>query len=117
MCAWPTRPFCIGPAAARESYLDIDADHRRRAQDGATRDPSRVRLPVRERATLLRPAERAGIVFIGPPAAAIRAMGSKIGAKRLDGKRRACRWCRAIRATIRISKRCETAAEASAIRS
>ena len=40
--------------------------------------------------------EAAGLVFIGPGASAIRAMGLKDAAKRADGARPACRWCRAI---------------------
>ncbi len=49
---------------------------------GCRRGASRLRVPVRERG--LRPAVRdAGLTWIGPPPAAIAAMGSKIESKRL----------------------------------
>src|SRR5215470_9202371 len=60
----------IGPAPAAESYLSIDAV-----------------LPgygfLSENRAFAAALEKAGIVFIGPPAAAIAAMGDKIESKKL----------------------------------
>ena len=74
--------FRIGPAAARESYLNIDA-----IIDAALRTNARAIHPgygfLSENARFAAACQVAGIVFIGPPASAIRAMGSKIEAKRL----------------------------------
>ena len=46
--AAPTRPYCIGPAPAAESYLAPTGSSTRRAAP-ARRDPPRLRLPGRER--------------------------------------------------------------------
>ena len=55
-------------------------------------DPPRLRLPRRERRRSRSACEEAGIVFIGPPASAIDAMGSKTARARADaGGRRADR--------------------------
>ena len=76
----------IGGSPARESYLvverilDAAQAHRRGG------DPSRLRLPVGERRLRRGLRRRPGIVFIGPPAAAIRAMGSKSEAKKIMEK-------------------------------
>ena len=48
---------------------------------GARGDPPRLRLPRREH-RVRRGLRRAGMVFVGPPASAIEAMGDKIRAKR-----------------------------------
>ncbi len=75
--AWP-----IGPAAARESYLVGE-----RIVDVARRTGAEAIHPgygfLSENAGFAEACEAAGIVFIGPPAAAIRAMGSKSAAKTL----------------------------------
>ncbi len=72
----------IGPAPARESYLNIDA-----IIDAALRTNARAIHPgygfLSENARFAAACQAAGIVFIGPPESAIRAMGSKIEAKRL----------------------------------
>jgi 3-methylcrotonyl-CoA carboxylase alpha subunit len=72
----------VGPAAARNSYLDIDA-----IIDAARRTGAEAIHPgygfLSESAEFASACERTGIVFIGPPAAAIRAMGSKMAAKRM----------------------------------
>jgi len=72
----------IGPAPVRDSYLNIRAiiDAARRA-DAEAIHPGYGFLS--ENADFASACEQAGIVFIGPPAAAMRAMGSKIAAKRL----------------------------------
>ncbi len=73
---------CIGPAAARESYLVGE-----RLLAAAARTGAEAIHPgygfLSENAEFADACAAAGIVFIGPPAAAIRAMGSKAAAKQL----------------------------------
>ena len=73
---------CIGPPPARDSYLMID-----RILEACRRTGARAVHPgygfLSENALFAEALEEAGIVFIGPPAAAIRAMGDKIESKRL----------------------------------
>jgi 3-methylcrotonyl-CoA carboxylase alpha subunit len=73
---------CIGPPAARESYLVGE-----RIIDAACRTGAQAIHPgygfLAENAHFADACTAAGIVFIGPPAAAIRAMGSKSAAKTL----------------------------------
>ncbi len=72
----------IGPAPARESYLDVE-----RILDAARRDerpgrPSRLRIPLRELA--LRPGLRGGRADLRRAVVAvIQQMGDKVGARRL----------------------------------
>lgn len=72
----------IGPALASQSYLRIE-----RIIDAARQSGAEAIHPgygfLSENAAFVEACERAGIVFIGPPAAAIRLMGSKIAAKKL----------------------------------
>src|ERR671912_1946968 len=72
----------IGPAAARESYLQVD-----RIIEVAKRTGAASIHPgygfLSERAEFAEACEANGIVFVGPPASAIRAMGLKDAAKAL----------------------------------
>ena len=74
----------IGPAAVRESYLVGE-----RILDVAKRTGAEAIHPgygfLSENADFAEACEKAGVVFIGPPASAIRAMGSKSAAKALMG--------------------------------
>jgi 3-methylcrotonyl-CoA carboxylase alpha subunit len=77
--------IAIGTAPARESYLRADRIVRAALDTGA-----RAIHPgygfLSENADFADACAAAGIVFIGPPAAAIRAMGSKAAAKALMAK-------------------------------
>ena len=70
----------VGPPPARQSYLDIDA-----IVSAALRTGAQAVHPgygfLSENAEFAVALERAGVVFIGPPAAAIATMGDKIAAK------------------------------------
>ncbi len=72
----------IGPAAPQDSYLAID-----RLIDAAHRTGAQCVHPgygfLSENATFAEACAKAGLAFIGPPAAAIRAMGLKDQAKSL----------------------------------
>ncbi|HEX6364207.1 MAG TPA: acetyl-CoA carboxylase biotin carboxylase subunit, partial [Albitalea sp.] len=75
----------IGPAAARESYLVGERILEVAQQTGAEAiHPGYGFLSENE--DFAQACEQAGIVFIGPPASAIRAMGSKSAAKALMDK-------------------------------
>jgi len=74
--------YLIGPAPARESYLRGD-----RILDAARRSGAQAIHPgygfLSENADFAEACAAAGVVFIGPPPGAIRAMGSKAAAKAL----------------------------------
>ncbi len=75
----------IGPAAARESYLVIDRIIAAAKQTGAQAiHPGYGFLSENE--DFCHACDQAGVVFIGPPVAAIHAMGSKSEAKKLMEK-------------------------------
>ena len=75
---------CIGPAAARESYLVGE-----KIIAAAKQTAAKAIHPgygfLSENEAFCRACDEAGIVFIGPPVEAIRAMGSKSEAKKLMG--------------------------------
>ncbi len=70
----------LGPAAARESYLNIDAviEAAKRTGTGAIHPGYGF---LSENGAFVKALEEAGITFVGPPASAIAAMGDKSAAK------------------------------------
>jgi len=74
--------YYIGPAPAAQSYLRIEA-----IINIAKRSAAQAIHPgygfLSENAAFVEACEQAGIIFIGPPADAMRLMGSKIAAKQL----------------------------------
>ncbi|KJD20418.1 3-methylcrotonyl-CoA carboxylase [Vreelandella aquamarina] len=70
----------LGPAAARKSYLNVDAviEAAKRTGTGAIHPGYGF---LSENGTFVKALEQAGITFIGPPASAIAAMGDKSAAK------------------------------------
>jgi acetyl-CoA carboxylase biotin carboxylase subunit len=72
----------VGPAPARESYLDVE-----RILDAARKTHAEAIHPgygfLSENWRFARACEEAGLVFVGPPSQVIREMGDKVGARRL----------------------------------
>ena len=80
---WPTRRVRIGPAPARESYLDDRARSSPRAPQRRRGDPSRATASCPRTPISPRPAPRPAWSSSAHRPAAIRAMGSKAAAKAL----------------------------------
>ncbi len=74
------RAICIGPAEAKQSYLNIDAVIAAAKATGAEAVHPGYGF-LSENADFARACAAAGLVFIGPPADAIAAMGNKAAAK------------------------------------
>ena len=74
--------YLLGPGPATESYLRSTRSSRSREQSGAEAIHPGYGF-LAENAAFARACEEAGIVFIGPPASAIDAMGSKTKAREL----------------------------------
>jgi 3-methylcrotonyl-CoA carboxylase alpha subunit len=72
----------IGPAAARESYLNIAAIISAAKDTGADAVHPGYGF-LSQNPAFARACEEAGLVFVGPPVDALERMGSKIGARRL----------------------------------
>ncbi len=76
--------YHIGPPLARDSYLRID-----RILEVAERSGADAVHPgygfLAERPDFAQAVIDAGLVWIGPPATAIGAMGDKVAARKLDG--------------------------------
>jgi acetyl/propionyl-CoA carboxylase alpha subunit len=72
----------IGPGPAQDSYLSVDALMAAARHSGADAIHPGYGF-LSERSTLARACEQHGIVFIGPPPAALDIMGSKIAARHL----------------------------------
>ena len=83
--AFAHEAWCVGPAAAKESYLRGDAIIEAALKSGAQAiHPGYGFLSENE--DFAAACKKAGLSFIGPPASAIRAMGSKSAAKTLMEK-------------------------------
>jgi acetyl-CoA/propionyl-CoA carboxylase biotin carboxyl carrier protein len=76
------RAVLVGPAAARESYLNANAilDAARATQADAVHPGYGF---LSERSAFARACEQAGLIFVGPPASAMERMGTKIGARQI----------------------------------
>ena len=73
---------CVGPAAAAESYLNVDALLAAIEQTGAEAVHPGYGF-LSESAAFAEALAKAGVTFIGPPAGAIAAMGDKLAARRI----------------------------------
>src|SRR3954449_7443242 len=74
--------YLLGPGPAPESYLNVDKILEAASQSGVEAIHPGYGF-LAENAAFARACEEAGIVFIGPPASAIDAMGSKTKAREI----------------------------------
>ena len=74
--------ICIGPAAAAESYLNVDAILGAIAETGAEAVHPGYGF-LSESAAFAEALAAEGVTFIGPPPAAIASMGDKLAARRI----------------------------------
>jgi len=79
---WADEAYCVGPAPSSESYLRGDAILAIAQQASACAIHPGYGF-LSENATFAQSVVDAGLLWIGPPASAIAAMGSKIAAKQL----------------------------------
>ncbi len=80
--AYSDEAYCVGPPRSTDSYLNLD-----RIMDAVRKSGADALHPgygfLSERSELAQACEEQGIVFIGPPAQAIRDMGDKTLARQL----------------------------------
>lgn len=77
-----THTVCVGPAPTAQSYLNIEANIAAAQGAGAQAIHPGFGF-LSENADFAEACEKAGVVFVGPPAAAIRKLGDKVQCKEL----------------------------------
>lgn len=80
-----THKVCVGPAPTAQSYLNIEANIAAARGAGAQAIHPGFGF-LSENADFAEACDKAGVVFVGPPAAAIRKLGDKVQCKELAQK-------------------------------